>query len=495
MKNTRAVFLAVLLVLTSWAAAACGENPLPAGEDYDFSIFIGDAADPIFVNHVVERYEAETGLNIEPVYLTGGDGERDLERMLDSADPVAAFIVSGGEGFEKALENGYVENLSVPAGTDGALADRLIDHNRLLWSVDGYGLAADTRLLCGLFGLDDAGALIASLRGAAYSEWSDFASKLDAYISSGAAEPVVFGEQSYPFAPVRTALTATLTGVFALPGGDGAMGARFMDAVLREEDADAWEELRGLPENEAYLAARPFLAAYAAGLEDWTSHLAGAFAAGIRGESFVNTRYYSAKKAEEIFMDGKAVFAFLDVGSYKSLAQIDAEKAESLVFLPVKMPTPGAEPDKTEGDGSFVPPQTEGDGSFVPPEESGTEGEAAEGEMPPEVVDDTIVCAPARFVCVNTAAEKEVQKQALDFILQLTAAAAAEQDALQRSAEEYFLNGRARPDNTGAGAYERWYDAAFLSGGLRSWLSDANWTTEEREALILRLFRSWYGDA
>jgi raffinose/stachyose/melibiose transport system substrate-binding protein len=108
--------------------------------------------------------------------------------------------------------------------------------------------------------------------------------------------------------------------------------------------------------NDAYNASDEKLRAgkgafvdYAQALDLKTSHLAGKNGPAQRGQDFVSSANFGYDQAVQIFADSKAVFFKQGNWAYGNIAGVNAEMAERLIFLPVKMPFKPADIVRTDG--------------------------------------------------------------------------------------------------------------------------------------------------
>ncbi|MDR0357434.1 MAG: hypothetical protein LBH63_03605, partial [Clostridiales Family XIII bacterium] len=121
-RRRAAVALALALTLTVFSVAACKtqdatqeiETADPIEEEaYDFSVFLGNASDPVEVSELISRYTLETGIVVKPLITEeNSDDERALWRALESNDPPAAFLLSANANAQSISDGGFFTDLS-----------------------------------------------------------------------------------------------------------------------------------------------------------------------------------------------------------------------------------------------------------------------------------------------------------------------------------------------------------------------------------------------
>jgi hypothetical protein len=145
--------------------------------------------------------------------------------------------------------------------------------------------------------------------------------------------------KEYRFPATKGEYASKLNGVYAVAGAESAtISGKLVDVCFSGADMQRLAEAEAADEE-----VNTRLGAYSSELEELTSKLAGRFASGIRGTDFLNEEKYSAFNAMEIFAADKAAFYLFDSGERGGLAELNAEKAEQIVMLPVKTRLPETE--------------------------------------------------------------------------------------------------------------------------------------------------------
>ncbi|MDR0854698.1 MAG: hypothetical protein LBN34_10065 [Clostridiales Family XIII bacterium] len=445
------LFLAIVMMASSFAACRGGEE-IEVVES-DFSVYLGNTLDPITVQSVIDRFEAETGLTVEPVYTdVAAEPNSNLKRSIKSGDPVAAFLAAEGEELDGLIEESFLATIE----DDARDVHSLVDGNRIAQSWRADGLISDSEVLRDLFGLPDAVELISDIQASSYEEFADFVIKLDEYISIGTPNVVNFAGKPYGFAEAKTAETAKLTGVFALSGADKTiLGSRLMNVVLSEIDQETWIQAKSLPDEEAIEKIGPGMDVYLNTLDLLTSHLAGLFASGIRGDSWTSSKNYSVGEVEKIFMKGKAVFTFDSMGNSESFSKIDPAKADTLVLLPVKLPL----------------------------------GDLA---IPDGKANSEIALTPKTSFAINAEVPEEIQAAALKFVEMLDETLLVDATSLEKSAESYWISGNYFPYNSESEEIRKYLKDSFKKNNeLATFFATGDWTPEARDLIRLQLITAW----
>ncbi|MDR1271840.1 MAG: extracellular solute-binding protein [Clostridiales Family XIII bacterium] len=472
--------VAIIVAVATCLVIVIAANLLPRDDEeipeaaYDFKVFFGSHIDSLSVAAMIADYEKETGLKVEPVYYENLPAETAyLERLLDGDDPVAAFVVAEGPTYEEILDGGYILNLE---DSGNSFSGRLTGGDRILWTVKGRGFVAKQSVLAELFSLspDEAYIAVAAIRDASYEEWADFIIKLENYLDTGVPELFTLAGHVFFFPEEKSSAIAEATGAFAMAGSDEKIMGDYTAAPLFGSGEAA--RLLGLKEampEQAALAFDQVVSAYIEGLDMMTSHLAGYYAPGIRGDSFITSSMYGVDKASLIFANGKSVFILGDEALQSTITRAGGEVKEELLTLPIKYPYAANGLD-----------------------------EAGRNRM--------IVGGPSEYLCINANADEEKRKQGIDFVEWLCSDRSAEKDSMQRSLRGYAMEGLVMGDPTvapaplpdeeaseGIEAVAEQADVFFVSAfhrddGISAWFADAVWLAEDKDALKARLASIWH---
>ncbi|MDR2609956.1 MAG: extracellular solute-binding protein [Clostridiales Family XIII bacterium] len=342
MKFYKGIAILLALVLPVAALSACADTGGRKGEtkspdavseesgtdDYTFTAYFGNEDDGIAIAETLSAYEEETGVKVNAVLDEGS--ERSVRRQLRSDEPPALYVLPGDIDTGQFAEEGYVFDMAAEADIAG------VDGSGFPWSVAGFGLLCDKRLLTELAAGVNEVRYVSDMRNAGYEEWVVFTAALDAYIKNGTAANYTLNGNTYALPAKKGEFTSKLNGVYAVAGADPASITKRLNDVSfagqdREQIAEAGADA---------VEVQTSLSAYASALDELTSKLAGRFAAGIRGTDFLNEEKYSLQNATEIFAADKAAFYPVDSEELDGLARLNADKAENTIMLPLKTNRP-----------------------------------------------------------------------------------------------------------------------------------------------------------
>ncbi len=451
--NKRLIAFILILCLTTGLFTACGSEPAEEEEiDYDFSVFFGGMDDAIEIDAMLTEYEKTTGIKINPIIISENeDNNRALKSILGDEDSPAAYAASSDEGLEWLSGGGFI--------ADFATIDPDVQGNNLPYKMDGYGFAYDRTMFTEMFGKDSATQLISDLRKADYQEWTIFVDALNNYINNRLSENFSIGGNVYKFPGEKGKLTKDMNGVFALPGADSNVyGYNVINPVMQTVDLSAWEGAKNELSGSALQTLNPALTTYTDGLDLMTSYLCGDYSSGIRGTDFINGEYYSNEQTESMFMTGKSMFAIIDSREYTKLEEMNAKKALSLEYLPIKMPY-----DASLG------------------------GKSSEGA----VLNSSIPAEIAYSLYVNGNHPKEIQKEALDFILWFTAQEDKWVNSLSASIKTYVKSNSILDYDYAHDELASWEEEIFGEKGVRVFLRKELWNQEYKNEMKLYLTKTW----
>ncbi|MFA6785002.1 MAG: hypothetical protein WCR13_08910, partial [Sphaerochaeta sp.] len=227
-------------------------------------------------------------------------------------------------------------------------------------------------------------AVLSDIKAANYSEWESLVKAIDAWIKAPKANNVVLNGNTYTLAASKGTLSANLNGVFSVMGAEKwTYGDHFINVALNAiftSELDAKQA-----DNAKVQSAKGALVAYAKALDLKTSYLAGLKGSAVRGQDFVSSANFGYDQAVQIFSSSKAVFFKQGNWAYGNIAGVNAQMAERLEFLPVKMPYQAA--DIKRNDGTTIEKLNSSIPVFVP-----------------------------NFYAVNALASKDEQQKAFDFL-------------------------------------------------------------------------------
>jgi hypothetical protein len=460
-------------------------------EEYDFSVFFGHVKDPIEISRIVVRYEAETGVRIEPI-MTDADAadDRFLERHMGASNPPAAFVLSADENgsVDYAVGSGYVDPSvsdvtaeDFSSGTAGGSSnseyftgDDSVSAAGIGWRFRGRGLAADRRVLAELIGApgpDDKAvdAFIEDMRVADDREWSAFLDGLDGYIKDAAATDaaITLNGKEYLFAEGKGRFSSQLNGIFAVSGAYSTFVAeRLFYLASITSNTELLTRSRMMATPQAITVTSPVFDTYISALDTYTSRLGGLYAEGVRGDDFTNNRVYSAGYVRSVFAANRAVFMPMDSGEYAEVLNTSATQAEYIAILPIKLPYAD---------------------------------NWLSGYLHTADANKSIELSVDSSLCVNANAAPEIKEKAKAFVAWL-AADTESSDAMQLCLRGYNVKGARLPfmtkgesgDDNGDGDRPALFGKSIYDSTLRQLLSRPDWKPDVIEGFKGSLADRWH---
>jgi hypothetical protein len=442
MRVISAALALMLLIVTTLTLSACfDESKVNGGsgytgdeEDYEFIAYFGNSEDGIAIEEALSSYEVDTGIKIKSVLSDGS--ERGIRRQLKSDEIPAVYVLPYETDISTIEDDGYVFDLSeTMTGTSG---------KGFPWSVNGFGLVSDTRLIAELAGAGvQVDTYAADIRLASYAEWLQFSAALEEYIVKGTTAKYTLNGHEYSFPAKKSEFLAKLNGVYAVAGADqNIMANRLLSLSFADDDVEAISES---PSEDA--AVRAGLNVYIATLDMLTSPLAGRFAAGIRGTDFLNEEKYSGEAAAGIFAADKAAFLVCDSDTYSSFESLNAEKAASTTMFPLKTSNASTQ--------------------------SG------------------ILVRSVYTMYVNKSLPDDIQKKAIDFINWYSDYSLAQNNILENSVRSYLNDGSALNFPVETKKFENFSQKSYEDKNVQTFLCDSAWDTEKLSGLMAALALDW----
>lgn len=341
-KKLVACALSAAMMLGLASMTGCGS----AKKDYDLYIYNTKSEIADSIQDLCKDYETETGVKVK-VYTCGTqEAMETLRSEMNSKNYPTLYAINQAQ-FTEWNEGGFVlpstsvknEELksiydSIPESMQ--LADESGASCGIPYNVEGYGLIADTQMICDVFGLDNADAFVADYRSANYEEFTGMIKAIDDYINGKGGEKVTLSGNAYTTAKDKTATTENMNGVFAIAGAEKwtyanhytnyALNAVFPNynatAAATKEDVDKLEEP---------------LVKMVQELDMLSSYTAGPSGKVERGSEYINSTVTGYDQAVQTFAEGKAMFIKQGNWVYGTIAGVDADKASRLTMLPMKV--------------------------------------------------------------------------------------------------------------------------------------------------------------
>jgi len=432
--------------------------------DYDFSVFFGSVSDPIEIDTILTDYTQQTGIVINPILVSNNNNEvGTLQSLLNEDDPPAIYTVTSDMEMEWLTQGGFVADFSYLRDSTATHSVKLNDlywKNRYPYTVNGYGLIFDHAVFREIFGKSKANKLINDLKAADHEQWSNFIVDLNEFINDRNTSGFVLGNHDYIFPGNRGALAQKLNGVFAIAGADSNMyGDKIMDQLMQTVDLSMWDAVKDETTDSALQVLAPTLDTYINGLDLMTSYLSGEFSSGIRGSDFINEDFYNTEKTNAMFMEGKAVFSIIDSHEYDDLMKINAKKAQTLEYLPIKLPY----------DDTVVGQAT-------------TEGAVLFSSIPAEVSDS---------LYINGHLSEDQQLKAWDFLNWFMSQSEWWDNHLRGSLLGYLEEGNVFKYGYTDEETEKWKENIFSGDGVEIFLKKGKWNEEYKENMRVFFAEMW----
>lgn len=334
--------MAAILALSGCGQAAAEGRPT-ANRNYDLYIYNGKPQIADQLETLCALYQEETGVRIKTLTLDEPDA---LRTEMNSSNP-PSILTTYPDTMIEWQEGGFLLDFQ-DAQTEAfrALAETVPQDMRLStngtnsygipYSVEGYGLVVDTRMLEALFGTDGT-QVAADLQYASYDEFEALVNAVSAYVDEPTATTVQLNGQSYQFQGQKTGLAQNLLGVFAVAGsetwtyGDHLVNAAICSVFNNAVDAN----LISRDDTDRLLLP---MERYAQLLDLMTSHAVSKDGPIARGGDFVSSTINGYDQSVQNFAAGRALFLQQGNWAYNDLVSANADLADSMTFVPLKFP-------------------------------------------------------------------------------------------------------------------------------------------------------------
>lgn len=349
-------FLAMILagIMAVGMLAGCGGSGSESGDsgsgsdsgsnkDYDLYIFNTKGENADAMEAAANAFGEEKGVTVKVFSLGSGTNSDDtLRTEMNSKNKPAIFSCMNAQALVEWVEGGFAMDLSKATNEEfknlvSGIPEsfNLTDGNAnygIPYNVEGYGYIVDTEMLAALFGEDQVDAFMTAFKTATYDEFEAMVHTLTAYIKEGTAGTVTLSGQDFALAAEKTGKAASLEGVFSVAGSEKwtygdhmvniAVDAVFKDSVAASEAT-----------KEQLEAGKGAFEAYAKALDLKTAN-----ATTERGPELINATTNGYDPAVANFANSKAIFFKNGNWCYTNIEKANADIADTLAFLPIKMP-------------------------------------------------------------------------------------------------------------------------------------------------------------
>lgn len=336
------MLVGIMLVSMGTMLTGCGSS----SKDYDIYLYNTKTEIADSIQDLCSKYEEETGVKVK-VYTCGtAEGMETLRSEMNSKNKPTIFSVNQSS-FQEWYEGRYacssddIQNPDLKAIYESIpdemkLGDGTGTSYGIPYNVEGYGLIADTRMICDVFNLENAENFIEDFRKADYPEFEQMVLALDEYIKGNGGVDITLNGNTYTTASERTGLTENLNGVFAIAGAEKWTYANhYVNYALSAVFPDYTSTANATAEQVQQLKTP--LVKLVKELDFLTNYTAGANGAVPRGANYINSTVTGYDQAVQTFSEGKAMFIKQGNWIYQNVSSVDAEKAENLTMLPMKV--------------------------------------------------------------------------------------------------------------------------------------------------------------
>ncbi|WP_066455868.1 extracellular solute-binding protein [Anaerotruncus rubiinfantis] len=297
-----------------------------------------------------KAYEQETGVKVRSFSIGSGQDHMETlraEMQGKAADQPAIFTIQGYKELIEWRDSGAAYNFEkAPAGAFKDMVDAIPENMRLTtdgadsygvpYNVEGYGYILDHRMLADLMDADET-AVFNDLVASSYDEFAAFVQAVDAYIKAPSAASVTLNGNSYAFKAEKSNLANNLTGVFAVAASEKwTYGDHMVNVALNAVFPNVASAANATDEQLEQL--RGPIRDFAKALDLKTTYLAGSDGPAARGQDFIVATNYGYDPTLQRFVDGKALFMKNGNWVAPAIANLDADMAAHLTFVPVKLP-------------------------------------------------------------------------------------------------------------------------------------------------------------
>ncbi len=331
----------VLAGIVGMVTMGCGAS----SKDYDIYLYNTKSEIADSIQDLCSAYEQETGVRVK-VYTCGTtEGLVTLRSEMNSKNQPTIYSVNQAsfqEWYEGryALSSNEIENQELKSIYEAIpdemkLSDEAGASYGIPYNIEGYGLIADTRMICDVFGLDTEEDFTADFRAAEYPEFEQMVIAVNDYIDGEGGKQITLNGNTYTTATEKTALTENLNGVFAIAGAEKwTYGNHYVNYALNavfptyHATANATvEQVRQIEEPLVKIVKElDFLSSYTAGQKGKV----------LRGPDYINSTVTGYDQAVQTFAEGKSLFIKNGNWIFSNVESIDAERAAHLTMLPMK---------------------------------------------------------------------------------------------------------------------------------------------------------------
>lgn len=328
---------------TTDSTSESAEDDTKSSGSYDLYIFNTKGENADAMDAAAAAFGQEKGVTVKVFSLgSGTNSDEALRTEMNSSNMPAIFSCMNAQALVEWTEGGFAMDLADAMNEEfKTLVSEIPDSFHLTdgqanygipYNVEGYGYIADTVMLADIFGEENVDAFLSAFQAATYDEFEQLVLEIDAFINDGGSKSITLNGETFTTTAEKEGRAEALTGVFSVAGSEKwTYGDHFVniaiDAIFTDSNAAANTTLDELE------AGRGAFEAYAKALDLKTSH-----ATTERGPELINATSNGYDPSVATFANGKALFLKQGNWAYENIKKANEEIADTLTFLPVKMP-------------------------------------------------------------------------------------------------------------------------------------------------------------
>ncbi len=308
------------------------------------------------LGEVLEEVAAQQGLGLEMRYTQSEDALQNLTELLQNEPPDIFWLGDESEAQHLAAHELLPRNIAADENSVvRAAADLVPPSTRLLDSHAVYGLPVgfygegylvNRPLIAELLGAQSETALTHDLQKATLEQWDHLGAAVESYLEKPRKIAVKLGEGSYTMPAYPSENTRALKGVFAIPTAEAA---GFFENTLSATYGAGFGSALDWYGATAEQKAQQLQTCLPAALDvfevesKYMTHTDGAFE---RGENYAKTAPISGDEAQQLFVEGKALFLKGNSQTGLALEQANPHLKGALALVPAKVPINAAGADE-----------------------------------------------------------------------------------------------------------------------------------------------------
>lgn len=344
-KLAKVAALCLTGVLACGLLSGCGSSK-DKKSDYDFYIFNGKTENAKAMEAICQEYEKEKGVKVKVFSLGTTELMETLRAEMNSSEMPTIFSCNA-DTLREWKEGGFVQDLNTIDNAEfKEFINTIPESMRLVgessesygvpYNIEGYGLIADTRMICDLFGLENSDQFVADYKKATYPEFQELFKAVDAFIKENKTGDVALNGTTYTLAAEKTELTAKLNGVISVAAAEKwTYGNHFSNYPLNTV-FESFNAVKSATDEQIESLRTP-LEKSIRDIEFLTNYAAGPNGGLSRNAEFINSTITGYDQAVQTFADSKSLFIKQGNWVYATIDKVAPEVAKNLTMLPMKV--------------------------------------------------------------------------------------------------------------------------------------------------------------